>query len=44
MLVVTKLDHLARLVTDLMAIIQKLDAKAVGLRILGGNVLCDPVS
>ncbi len=33
-LVVTKLDRLARSVTDLMVIIQKLDAKAVGLRIL----------
>ena len=33
-LVVTKLDRLARSVTDLMAIIQKLDAKAVGVRIL----------
>lgn len=33
-LVVTKLDRLARSVTDLMTTIQKLDAKAVGLRIL----------
>ena len=33
-LVVTKLDRLARSVTDLMATIQKLDTKAVGLRIL----------
>ena len=33
-LVVTKLDRLARSVADLMAIIQKLDDKAVGLRIL----------
>lgn len=33
-LVVTKLDRLARSVADLMAIIQKLEAKAVGLRIL----------
>ncbi len=33
-LVVTKLDRLARSVTDLMVIIQKLDAKAVGLRVL----------
>ena len=33
-LVVTKLDRLARSVTDLMAIIQKLDTKAVGLRVL----------
>ena len=33
-LVVTKLDRLARSVADLMVIIQKLDDKAVGLRIL----------
>lgn len=33
-LVVTKLDRLARSVADLMAIIQRLDHKAVGLRIL----------
>lgn len=33
-LVVTKLDRLARSVADLMATIQKLDNKAVGLRIL----------
>lgn len=33
-LVVTKLDRLARSITDLMTTIQKLDAKAVGLRIL----------
>ena len=33
-LVVTKLDRLARSVADLMTIIQKLDDKAVGLRIL----------
>ena len=33
-LVVTKLDRLARSVSDLMGIIQKLEAKAVGLRIL----------
>lgn len=33
-LVVTKLDRLARSVTDLMATIQKLDTKAVGLRVL----------
>jgi DNA invertase Pin-like site-specific DNA recombinase len=33
-LVVTKLDRLARFVADLMAIIQRLDHKAVGLRIL----------
>lgn len=33
-LVVTKLDRLARSIVDLMAIIQTLDQKAVGLRIL----------
>ena len=33
-LVITKLDRLARSVADLMAIIQRLDRKAVGLRIL----------
>lgn len=33
-LVVTKLDRLARSVSDVMAIIQALDRKAAGLRIL----------
>ncbi len=38
-LVVTKLDRLARSVTDLLAIVAKLDAKKVGLRVLsmGGS-------
>ena len=40
-LIVTKLDRLARSVTDLLAIVAKLDSKTVGLRVLsmGGGPL-----
>ena len=34
MLVVTRLDRLARSITDLIGLIQRLDRKAVGLRVL----------